>query len=56
MTSDFRALVETLAQHRVEYVLIGGVALVLHGSAWRNDSEKFLASQVCPAGWLLDGR
>lgn len=33
MSTDFRRLIEALAAHRVEYIIIGGVALVLHGSA-----------------------
>lgn len=30
--ADLRALIEALAEHRVRYVVIGGVALVLQGS------------------------
>lgn len=33
MITDFRRLIEVLAQHHVQYIVIGGVALVLHGSA-----------------------
>lgn len=33
MTPDFRSLIESLAQQQVDFVIIGGVALVLHGSA-----------------------
>lgn len=32
MATDFRALVEALSDGGVEYVIIGGVALVLHGA------------------------
>ena len=32
MTPDFRALIEALADQQVEFVVIGGVALVLRGS------------------------
>jgi hypothetical protein len=31
--TDLRALLEALADHEVEFVVIGGVALVIHGSA-----------------------
>lgn len=31
--SDFRALLESLVQSEVEFIIIGGVAAVLHGSA-----------------------
>jgi len=33
MTADFQRLVEALAANQVRYVIVGGVALVLHGSA-----------------------
>lgn len=33
MVTDFQRLVEALSGGRVEYVVIGGVAMVLHGSA-----------------------
>ena len=33
MATDFRRLLEALVEHRVDFVLIGGVALVLHGSS-----------------------
>jgi hypothetical protein len=33
MATDFRCLIEALAVFRVDYLVIGGVALVLHGSA-----------------------
>ncbi len=33
VVTDFQRLVEALEQHRVQYLIIGGVALVLHGSA-----------------------
>lgn len=33
MAADFRHLIEALAGHRVDFVLIGGVAMVLHGSS-----------------------
>jgi hypothetical protein len=33
VATDFRRLIEALAAHQVEYIIIGGVALVLHGSA-----------------------
>ncbi len=33
MATDFKQLIEALVQHRVDFVIIGGVALVLHGSA-----------------------
>ena len=33
MTSDFRAIFEALGKHDVGFVVIGAVALVLHGSA-----------------------
>lgn len=33
MATDFRALLDSLVEHRVDFVIIGGVALVLHGSA-----------------------
>lgn len=37
------AIVRTLAQHKVDYVLIGGLAAVLHGSpAMTNDAD------ICP--------
>jgi hypothetical protein len=32
MVTDFRKLVETLAENEVEFVIVGGVALVLQGS------------------------
>ena len=32
MIPDYRAIVEALGRHDVEYVIIGAVALVLHGS------------------------
>jgi hypothetical protein len=32
VTTDFRGLIEALADHQVDFVVIGGVALVLHGS------------------------
>jgi hypothetical protein len=31
--TDFRALIDTLARGRVEFIVIGGVAATLHGSA-----------------------
>ncbi len=31
--TDFRALIETLCRRRVEFVLVGGLAAVAHGSA-----------------------
>ena len=31
--TDFRRLIDTLARSRVEFILIGGVAATLHGSA-----------------------
>jgi hypothetical protein len=38
-----QAIVRTLAKHKVEYVLIGGLAAVLHGSpAMTNDAD------ICP--------
>ena len=33
MAADFPRLLEALAQHKVDYVIVGGVALVLHGSS-----------------------
>ena len=33
MATDFQRLIDALAEHRVEFVIIGAVALVLHGSA-----------------------
>lgn len=33
MATDFRRLLDSLVEHRVEFVIIGGVALVLHGSS-----------------------
>ena len=33
MAADFQRLIEALAQNQVAYVIIGGVALVLHGSS-----------------------
>lgn len=33
MATDFRRLIETLVEGHVDFVIIGGVALVLHGSA-----------------------
>lgn len=33
MATDFEGLLRTLTDHKVEFVVIGGVALVLHGSA-----------------------
>lgn len=33
MVTDFRRLVEALVGHRVDFVIVGGVALVLQGSA-----------------------
>ena len=33
MATDFRRLIESLCDHGVEFVIVGGVALVLHGSA-----------------------
>lgn len=33
MTTDFRRVIEALAAERVEYVLVGGLALVAHGSS-----------------------
>jgi hypothetical protein len=31
--TDLRAQLDALADHHVEFVVIGGVALVIHGSA-----------------------
>jgi hypothetical protein len=33
MATDFRRFLERLADHEVQFVIVGGVALVLHGSA-----------------------
>jgi hypothetical protein len=33
VVTDFQRLVEALSGHRVAYIVIGGIALVLHGSA-----------------------
>jgi hypothetical protein len=33
MATDFEGLLAALADHKVDFVVIGGVALVLHGSA-----------------------
>ncbi|MDP9120973.1 MAG: hypothetical protein M3O15_06330 [Acidobacteriota bacterium] len=33
MAADFQGLIEALVRHRVGFVIIGGVALVLHGSS-----------------------
>jgi hypothetical protein len=33
MVTDFRRLLETLVSHRVDFVIVGGVALVLQGSS-----------------------
>lgn len=33
MATDFQRLIEALVQHQTEFVIIGGVALVLHGSS-----------------------
>lgn len=33
MATDFQRLIEALVQHQAEFVIIGGVALVLHGSS-----------------------
>jgi len=33
VATDFQRLVEALERHNVQYVIIGGVAMVLHGSA-----------------------
>lgn len=33
MVTDFEQLLRALAEHDVAFVIIGGVALVLHGSA-----------------------
>lgn len=32
MTTEFRTLIDSLCEHEVDYVIIGGVALVLRGS------------------------
>jgi hypothetical protein len=32
MTPEFRVLLDALAEHQVAFVVVGGVALVLHGS------------------------
>ena len=32
MTPSFREILETLNQHRVEYIVVGGVAAVIHGA------------------------
>lgn len=33
MASEFQRLIEALADHEVDHVIIGGVAMVLHGSS-----------------------
>lgn len=33
MIPDLRPLIDALVENQVEFVIIGGVALVLHGSA-----------------------
>ncbi len=33
MVTDFQRLVEALSERRVDYIIIGGVAMVLHGSS-----------------------
>ena len=32
MTPSFREILEVLNQHRVEYIVVGGVAAVIHGA------------------------
>ena len=66
MATDFQRLIDALAENRVEFVIIGAVALVLHGSArvtqdldicYARNPENLerLAAAVAPFGPSLRG-
>ena len=48
MVTDFQRLVEALSGGRVEYIVIGGVAMVLHGSA-RTTQDFDICYERAPA-------
>ena len=55
MPTDFEGLLAVLADHSVDFVVIGGVALRLHGSGRTTEdlgiSSRFPAGQ--PFRWVL---
>ncbi|MGH7821613.1 MAG: hypothetical protein ACREQ9_17755 [Candidatus Binatia bacterium] len=58
MATDLKRLIEALVENRVDFVVIGGVALVLHGSArttgdldvcYSRDAQNLLALELALA-------
>ncbi len=44
---DFRAIVRTLAQHDVEFAIVGGLAGVMQGAPIHTQDSRAAGSSVC---------
>lgn len=50
MTSDFLEILNALHDHRVEFVIVGGVAAVLHGGS-RVTFDLDVVPSLAPESW-----